>query len=362
MLRMNLGDHTAAEDFLVRALEIAGRIARCRLVEPGPGRWADEAPSESQYRVLLGNSHQMLGALYAWMGKHAESGRHYRESHAAYEQLIRDHPTEWEYLWGAASSYGEAGEFLAKGPGGADAEAYLRRSVELSEQLVTALPAVPAYRLALARHYRSLGHLLRTRGDTRGAATLWAKAILVAGRLGKEKDHASDSSQLVDELLIELDRASQELRQPDLPEYSLRDLLRHRKQSDGPDSVETADTMAELGLCLLRQRKYDEAESLLRECVSVCERVRLGGWKISWAKSLLGGALLGMKRYADAELMLAAGYDGIRRQEKSLPTHFRPRVGEVVDWLVRLYEETGRAEEAAKWRTERAKYVPEQTQ
>jgi tetratricopeptide (TPR) repeat protein len=358
-VRMSLDDHVAAEDFLVRALDIAGRIARHRLVEPGPGRWADEAPSESQYRVLLGNTHQVLGALYHWMGRRAESGRHYRESHAAYERLIRDHPTEWEYLWGAAASYGEAGEFLAQGPGAADAEPALRRSVELSEQLVSALPAVPAYRLALARRYRSLGHLLRERGDTRGAAALWAKAVLVAGKLEKDRDHAADSSQVVDGLLIDLDRASLELSQPDLPEYPLRELLRDRRRSDGADSIETADVMAELGLCLIRQRKYDEAEPLLRECATVNVRERPGGWKAGWAKSLLGGALLGKRRYSDAEQVLVAGCEAIRREEKSLPAHFRPRVGEVVGWLVRLYDESDRPGEAAKWRAERAKYVPE---
>ena len=57
----------------------------------------------------------------------------------------------------------------------------------------------------------------------------------------------------------------------------------------------SADVMAELGLCQLRQRKYDEAESLLRECVTIYERVRPGGWKTGWAKSLLGGALLGQE-------------------------------------------------------------------
>ena len=37
------------------------------------------------------------------------------------------------------------------------------------------------------------------------------------------------------------------------------------------------------------------------------------------AKTLLGGSLLGQKKYPDAEPLLLAGYEGIRERETSYP-------------------------------------------
>ncbi|HVK16579.1 MAG TPA: serine/threonine-protein kinase [Fimbriiglobus sp.] len=359
LLLMSRGDLAGAEPLLREALAIAGRLADRRPAEPAPGRWADEVPFEPLYRVYFGNSHQMLGVLLAKKDQRADAVRHFRESHAVYERLIRDYPFEWEYLWGASTSYTQAGNYLASGPGAAGAEEALRRAVELNEQLVSALPAVPAYRLGLAYGYRSLGHFLRDRGDHREAAALAAKALPVAEGAARDRTHAAEARRLVDGLIADLDRASRASGQPDLAEVPLRDLLRARQRTDGAESSAATDVAAELGLCLVRQRKYADAEPLLRGCIAAGEKARPGDWRTDWAKALLGGALLGAKRHADAGPLLAAGYDGLRRHEGALPAHTRPRVGEVLDWLVRHSDETGRTAEATRWRAERAKFMSE---
>jgi hypothetical protein len=67
---------------------------------------------------------------------------------------------------------------------------------------------------------------------------------------------------------------------------------------------------------------------------------------------MLGGALLGQKRYADAEPLLLKGYEGMKAREKTIPHQGMVRVPEALERLVQLYEATGNKDEAARWRTE----------
>jgi hypothetical protein len=75
-------------------------------------------------------------------------------------------------------------------------------------------------------------------------------------------------------------------------------------------------------------------------------------WTTFDAQSLLGGALLGQKKYAEAEPLLLKGYEGMKQQEKSIQPRDKRRLKEAVERLVQLYEETDQKDEAAKWRKE----------
>jgi hypothetical protein len=71
---------------------------------------------------------------------------------------------------------------------------------------------------------------------------------------------------------------------------------------------------------------------------------------------MLGGALLGQKKYADAEPLLLAGYEGMKKQEAKIPPQGTGRLTEAVERLVQLYEATGKPDEVKKWQAARAKY------
>jgi eukaryotic-like serine/threonine-protein kinase len=71
---------------------------------------------------------------------------------------------------------------------------------------------------------------------------------------------------------------------------------------------------------------------------------------------MLGGALLGQKKYAEAEPLLMKGYDGMKARAKTIPPASRDRLSEAVDWLIELYTATDQPDEVKKWREERAKY------
>ncbi len=67
---------------------------------------------------------------------------------------------------------------------------------------------------------------------------------------------------------------------------------------------------------------------------------------------MLGGALLGQKKYADAEPLLLAGYEGMKQREKTIPPPGKVRIPEAVERLVQLYEAMDKKDDAAKWRKE----------
>ena len=68
-------------------------------------------------------------------------------------------------------------------------------------------------------------------------------------------------------------------------------------------------------------------------------------------------ALVGQRRYAEAEPLLVAGYQGLTETEPAGPRghHSAAAAGPVtntLDWLVRLYDGWGQPARGAKWRAE----------
>jgi tetratricopeptide (TPR) repeat protein len=120
------------------------------------------------------------------------------------------------------------------------------------------------------------------------------------------------------------------------------------------DSPQLANLLAQLGMGLLEQKQWTEAESLLRECLAIREKTQPDVWSTFNTKSLLGGALLGQKKHAEAEPLLLAGYQGMKQREAKIPPPGRMvRLTEAVERLVQLYDATGNQDEAAHWRKER---------
>ena len=144
----------------------------------------------------------------------------------------------------------------------------------------------------------------------------------------------------------------EQLNQLDHAETWRRKWLAVVKERTGVDSVPYAGELAALGLNLLRQKKWADAEGVLRESLALCEKKQPDAWNTFNTQSMLGGALLGQKKYADAEPLLAKGYEGMKQREKSIPPGGKVRLREALERLVQLYDALGKKDEAAKWRKE----------
>jgi tetratricopeptide (TPR) repeat protein len=130
------------------------------------------------------------------------------------------------------------------------------------------------------------------------------------------------------------------------------ELLKKQRQTLHADSSSVVRTLQSLGECLLRQGKPAEAESLLEENAAIRARRAPEHWTTFRAKGLLGAALLGQKRFAEAEPLRTQAHEGIQERRDNIPEKDRQgRLTESVEALVRLYTEWGKPELARQWRT-----------
>jgi hypothetical protein len=130
----------------------------------------------------------------------------------------------------------------------------------------------------------------------------------------------------------------------------LRDLLARQRKAAPPDSPALAATIAQLGMTLLQQRKWSDAEAILRECLKIREAKVPDDWSRFNTMSQLGGSLLGQGRYGEAEPLIVQGYEGMKAREAKIPPPGRPRLPEAADRLVALYKAWDKPEQAARWR------------
>jgi tetratricopeptide (TPR) repeat protein len=134
--------------------------------------------------------------------------------------------------------------------------------------------------------------------------------------------------------------------------------LEKTKAKLGPDHLQTLGAMSMLGLVLLQQQKWADAEPLLRDCLASREKQIPDSWVTFNTQSMLGGALLGQKKYAEAEPLLVKGYEGMKARAKTIPKAGggELRIPEALDRLIELYTALDQPDEAKKWQAERANY------
>ena len=124
------------------------------------------------------------------------------------------------------------------------------------------------------------------------------------------------------------------------------------KKQNGPDSATSAGDLVEQAEDMLRRGRYKSARSSLRECMSFLQRKWPDDWVTFRAQSLLGVALLAQDKYAQAEPLLLEGYEGLAARKAQIPPILAShRVAEAGERVVRLYEAWGKTEQAARWRT-----------
>jgi hypothetical protein len=129
-----------------------------------------------------------------------------------------------------------------------------------------------------------------------------------------------------------------------------REILAFELRKHGPDSARTATARVTLSVNLLEQQKLLEAESQLREALAIREKKRPDAWLTFYTHSLLGAALAGQKKFAEAETFLVSGYNGLKLHEATIPAATKKRVKEALERVVKLYHDWGQPEKAAAWK------------
>jgi len=122
------------------------------------------------------------------------------------------------------------------------------------------------------------------------------------------------------------------------------------RETVGEESLERRHELLPDLMLLVDEGQYDLAEPRARECLELFEQWARGdpSWQVGWARAILGRCLAGMGRQGEAEPLLVQGYDEIR--DYPLPAAAKA-IRHAREWIVELYEVTGRPDEAAKLRS-----------
>src|SRR5205085_1773488 len=109
-----------------------------------------------------------------------------------------------------------------------------------------------------------------------------------------------------------------------------RDALTIRQKHLGAGDPALVTSLAELTASLLASKQFADAEPFARECLALREKNLPDHWLTFNARVMLGGSLLGQKKYTEAEPLLRSGYEGLNHCGEKIPAEQRPRLGEAL--------------------------------
>jgi eukaryotic-like serine/threonine-protein kinase len=107
---------------------------------------------------------------------------------------------------------------------------------------------------------------------------------------------------------------------------------------------------------LLELKQFAKAEPICLRNLALHEKhaanYQILPWRLARAQSFLGAVLCGQKKYAEAEPLLVAGFETLRKYEQDIPM-IRPEVlPDAIQRLVDLYKATGETDKAERFRKE----------
>jgi tetratricopeptide (TPR) repeat protein len=135
----------------------------------------------------------------------------------------------------------------------------------------------------------------------------------------------------------------------DQAEHVFSELVEVRRRKD-PKLVDFPDSAVALAQNLLKLEKYSGPGGVLSGFLTFCAEKLPDDWRRFNTHSILGGALLGQKKYAAAGLLLLQGYEGMMQRERQIPPRAKFRLTEAAERLARFYEATNQSEKARAWR------------
>ncbi len=118
------------------------------------------------------------------------------------------------------------------------------------------------------------------------------------------------------------------------------------------DSPQLATSLRNIARLLIKLSSWSDAETAIREALSIGERGEPDDWGTYNLRFMLGQALLGQQRYGEAEPLLVQGHEGLKQREEKIPPIQRAHYCEAIERLVQLYEVAEKPDEAARWRNE----------
>jgi serine/threonine protein kinase/tetratricopeptide (TPR) repeat protein len=125
--------------------------------------------------------------------------------------------------------------------------------------------------------------------------------------------------------------------------------LWRRQAKLGSEHTATLQSMNNLARAYIACHR-PEAEPLLRRALAIRQKKLPDDWATFDTRSMLGGVLLDLKKYDEAEPLLVSGYEGLEARAAKIPAPIRNRLPDAGARVVALYEARGQDDKAAEWR------------
>jgi eukaryotic-like serine/threonine-protein kinase len=329
------------------------------------------------------NTSDSLATLYRFQEKYTLADPLFAHGLESYRRVFGpNHPYTLREMYGLAVNDIGEGKY-------AEAEQLLLQVVEGNRQLLgDDHPGTIATRGALAQVYEKQGKYkdalaLQEKvvdGDTRALGPTHPYTIVACNRLAITYRKLGQNAK-AEELLST--RTAQALRTKDgenadtLEAMSdLVDFYHDEKKFDlaaaelnriveidqrlyGPDDSRTIGDATLLGRDYLTLKKFGQAEATFRRNLASKEKTAPDSWGRFYMESLIGAALVGQKKYAEAEPLLVSGYEGIQQRETKLQPDTKKYLAETGERVVKLYETWDKPEKAAEWREKLKAGAPE---
>lgn len=311
--RIRQGDYESAIPLMQEAIDIRVEV--------------QGDPPHPDLAEALGN---LSNALYD-LGDYEESERITRQALAMQRKSLPDiHPEIATQLNNLAFVLHDQGKYD-------EAETMYREVIAMRRELLGEYH--PDFGSALI----NLAYLLYDKGDMDGALRLSRYALEVY-------QHSYDGAEHPDIAMAQNNLALwlMETGAYDEAEILLRDALEMRRRLLGDDHPDIAGSMTLLADLLVATKQFDEAYSYAAQARQISSGANTENhWRTAIAASAEGAALTGMQKYAEAETLLLKSRDVLRADEGALPIFV-----EATDQrLASLYEDWGRPDEAAKYRS-----------
>jgi tetratricopeptide (TPR) repeat protein len=363
-LYRNQGKYAQAEPLYTKVLEVSRRMLgeehpdslntmnELALVYQGQGKYAQAEPLFVKFqeacRRKLGEEHpdtltgmNNLALLYHHQGKYAQAETLYSKVLEVRRRVLgEEHPKTLISMINVAALYFTEEE-------SEKAEPLYSRALEISRRV---LGEDHPFTLNTLTH---LAELKLYQGKYQEAEASFAKALEVSQReLGEDHPQTLNNVSHLAELYLSQGRYA-------LAEPLFTRVLEGRRRALGEGHPGTADTMASLGELRLAQGRYAEAEPLLRATLTTfAKSTTPDTWRRYDSQIMLGVSVAGQKRYSEAEALLVSGYEGMVRQQASIPAASRSKLQRAGNWIVQLYQDWGKPEKATEWRARLEESLP----
>jgi serine/threonine protein kinase/tetratricopeptide (TPR) repeat protein len=343
-------------------------------------------PTNAFYRQEQAFSLRYLSQVMERTRRRAEAEACLRKALDIYAELAKQNPASKLYPQEAAATHGSLAELLSVQNKSDEAEALCRENLATRKKLfgdvhrevdnalgslvrvlwqrgkLAEAEAVQREELAVERKLsgnehpfvanslNQLGALLHDSGKLSEAEVVFRETLSLRGKsLGQDHPAARTA-------LLWLGAALSDQGKQTEAEAVYREALATQKKLLGDDHPDVASALASLTKTLLAEKRFTEAESAARECLGIREHKLPNDWRTFNTRSMLGGSLLGQKKYAEAEPLLLSGYAGMKQQEDKVPVRSKQSMKESLERLAQLYEATDQSQKAAEWKKELAEF------